>query len=121
MKRLPGKVVTTLSFSAVAIAALVLAAQISLARQSSSSAAKIPSAMEPVPALTPFVDGHTHFDEKDIPATIRTSLAALGRENAAMIFLQMPPDIFDHPGRYDAEIVLSAAKKYPAAAELSTP
>ena len=113
MKRLPGKLATTLSLSAIGIAALVLAAHVSFARQSSSHAAKMPSAMEPVPALTPFVDNHTHFDEKDIPGTIRTSLAALGRENAAMIFLQMPPDTFDHPGHYDAEIILSAAKKYP--------
>jgi predicted TIM-barrel fold metal-dependent hydrolase len=113
MHLLPGKLVTTLSLSAIGIAALVLAAHVSLARQSSSPAAKMPSAREPVPALTPFVDNHTHFDEKDIPGTIRTSLAALGRENAAMIFLQMPPDTFDHPGHYDAEIILSAAKKYP--------
>ena len=42
MKRLPGKLVTTLSLSAIAIAALVLAAHVSLARQSSSQAAKMP-------------------------------------------------------------------------------
>lgn len=113
MKRLPGKLVTILSLSAIGIAALALAAHVSFARQASPPAAKMPSAMEPVPALTPFVDNHTHFDEKDIPGAIRTSLAARGRENAAMIFLQMPPDTFDHPGHYDAEIILSAAKKYP--------
>jgi predicted TIM-barrel fold metal-dependent hydrolase len=113
MKRFPGKYAVTLAFTGLGIAVLVVAAHISFARQSSSNAAKMLGAMEPVPALTPFVDNHTHFDEKDIPATIRTSLAALGRENAAMIFLQMPPDTFDHPGHYDAEIILPAAKKYP--------
>ena len=113
MKPSPGRVVGILVIAATAVAAFVLFTHASLARQTNSGAAKMPSATEPVPALTPYVDGHTHFDEKDIPGTIRTSLAALGRENAAMIFLQMPPDIFSHPGHYDAEIVLAAAKKYP--------
>ena len=71
------------------------------------------SAMEPVPALTPYVEVHTHFDEHDIDGTIRSALEALKTQNAAAVFFQMLPDTFDHPGRYDAEVILPAAKKYP--------
>jgi hypothetical protein len=92
---------------------VALAAHILHAGQAQTAVKKQPAGMEPVPALTPFVDVHTHFDEHDTAGTIRSVLAALGRENAAKIFLQMPPDTFDHPGHYDAEVILPAAKKYP--------
>jgi predicted TIM-barrel fold metal-dependent hydrolase len=71
------------------------------------------SATEPVPALTPYVEAHTHFDEHDIPGTIHAALEALKTQNAASVILQMLPDTFDHPGHYDAEVILPAAKKYP--------
>lgn len=77
-------------------------------KQSESS-----SAMEPVPALTPYVEVHSHFDEHDITGTISSVLEALKTQNTAKIYLQMLPDTFDHPGRYDAEVILEAAKKYP--------
>jgi predicted TIM-barrel fold metal-dependent hydrolase len=73
------------------------------------SAAEAPSA----PALTPYIDAHAHFDEHDIQGAIRAALAALDRQNAAAIFLQMPPDTFDSPGHFDAEVVLPEAKKHP--------
>ncbi len=66
-----------------------------------------------VPAVTAYIETHTHFDEKDIDGSIRSALAALDRQNAAKIFFQMLPDTFDHPGHYDAEVILPAAKKYP--------
>ena len=69
--------------------------------------------MEPVPALTPFVEEHAHFDEKDPAGSVRSAIAALGRENAAMILFQISPDTFDHPGRYDSEIILAEVKKHP--------
>jgi predicted TIM-barrel fold metal-dependent hydrolase len=113
MKRMAVKLVATLSLSAIAIAALAFATHIALAQQSSSRAAKTPSAMEPVPALTPFVEEHAHFDEKDPAGSVRSAMAALGRENAAMIVFQISPDTFDHPGRYDTEIILDEVKKHP--------
>src|SRR4029077_5197516 len=79
----------------------------------SSQAAKLSSAMEPVPALSPFVEEHAHFDEKDPVGSVRSAIAALGRENAAMILFQITPDTFDHPGRYDSEIILNEVKKHP--------
>jgi predicted TIM-barrel fold metal-dependent hydrolase len=71
------------------------------------------SVMEPVPALTPYVEVHTHFNEHDIDGTIQSALEGLKTQNAAAVFLQMLPDTFDHPGHYDAEVILEAAKKYP--------
>ena len=112
MKRLPGKLAITMVFSGVGIIAF-LAVNILFAGQPQSGAGKSSAGTESVPALTPYVEEHTHFDDKDPEGTVRSALAALGRQNAAMIFLQMPPDTFDHPGHYDAEVILPAAKKYP--------
>jgi len=77
-----------------------------------------PGAVKPAPpargaALTPYVEAHTHFDNKDAAGSVRSALAALDRQNAAMILFQMPPDTFDHPGHYDAEVVLAEAKQHP--------
>ena len=108
--RLPGTFVTRLLMVAFGLAALVLATRASFARQTAASAGKMQQAMEPVPALTPFVEEHAHFDfdEKDPDGAIRAALSALGRENAAMLIFQISPDVYDHPGRYDAEILLAA-------------
>jgi len=64
-------------------------------------------------ALTPYVEAHTHFDAADAEGAVRTALAGLTRQNAAMVLFQMPPDTFDHPGHYDAEVILAEAKKHP--------
>ncbi|MBZ5660292.1 MAG: amidohydrolase [Acidobacteriia bacterium] len=100
-----------MAISCAATGAL-LAAHVLSAGQAQSMARKSPL-MEPVPALTPFADAHAHFDEKDVAGGIRSALAARGRENAPMILLLMSPDTFDHPGHYEAEIILPEAKKYP--------
>ncbi len=112
MKRLPGKTATSTMFSGIGITAL-LAAGLLFAGQPPSSAGQASPAMKPVPALTPYVEAHTHFDEKDPQGTVRAALAGLKRQNAAMIFLLMPPDTFEHPGHYDAETILPEARKYP--------
>lgn len=78
-----------------------------------------PGAVRPPPAPAPadaqsrYVEAHTHFDNHDIAGSVRTALAALDRQHAAMILFQMPPDTFDHPGHYDAEAMLAEAAKYP--------
>jgi predicted TIM-barrel fold metal-dependent hydrolase len=114
MKRLPEKFATALSLLTIGIAGLVLVAHASFARQSSATAPKIQQVLESVPALTPFVEEHAHFDfdAKDPDGAIRSALSALGRENAALIVFQISPDTFDHPGRYDSEILLAEVKKH---------
>jgi predicted TIM-barrel fold metal-dependent hydrolase len=64
------------------------------------------------PALTPYVEAHTHFEAADPEGSVRAALAALSRQNAAMVLLQIPPDTFDHPGHYDAEVILAEARKH---------
>ncbi len=115
MKRLAGRFATALVFSIAAIAIVSMAAHVSIAGQSAAAAAKTTQGVQPVPALTPFVEEHAHFDfnEKDPDGAIRAALSAMGRENAAMILFQISPDVFDHPGRYDSEILLAAVKKHP--------
>lgn len=65
-----------------------------------------------LPAQNQFIDGHTHFDQKDIASSIAAALAGMERENASMIFLLPPPDTFDNPEHYDAEVILAAAKEH---------
>jgi hypothetical protein len=85
-----------------------------VAALAASSVSAAASAPEPpaVRAVTPFIDAHAHFDEHDVPGAIRAALDALARENASMIVLQMPPDTFLSPHRYDADIVLPAARAH---------
>jgi len=113
MKRLSGNLATALLLLAYGFVALMLTTHSSFARQVATRAAKIASRAEPVPAVTPFVEEHAHFDEKDPAGSVRSAMAALGRENAAMILFQISPDTFDHPGRYDSEIILAEVKKHP--------
>jgi predicted TIM-barrel fold metal-dependent hydrolase len=68
----------------------------------------------PVPALIPYIDTHTHFDERDPQNAVAAVLRAEGRENAARIYLQIPPFGADDPMKYDAEIILQAARPYAA-------
>ncbi len=112
MNRSLRKHVTIVAFSGIAIVAL-LAARVLFAGEAQSDAGKGSTKAVPVRALTPYVEEHTHFDEKDIPGTVRAALAAIEKQNAAMVFLEIPPETFDDAGHYDAEAILPAVKKYP--------
>jgi predicted TIM-barrel fold metal-dependent hydrolase len=112
MKRSMQKQVTAAVLSGAGIVAL-LAAHVLFAGQAQSGGGKPSTGTEPVPALTPYVEAHTHFDDKDPEGSVRSALAALGRQNATKIFFLTPPDTSDHPGHFDAEVLLPAAKKYP--------
>jgi len=116
MKRPVGRLVMLLAVPIICVVAFVLVAHISLATRLSAQnpkTAKPASAMEPVPALTPFVEEHAHFEANDAAGGVRAALAALGRENAVMVIFQISPDTFEHPGRYDSEAILADIKKHP--------
>jgi len=68
------------------------------------------SAAEPVPAASPFVDVHAHLEPADPAHSVRAALRAMTIENAAKIVFMPPPFTADDPARYDAEIILAAAK-----------
>ncbi len=100
-----------ISIFAAALAALAIALAFSahglLAGQAQAAGS------EPVPALIPYVEAHTHFDSDNPAGSVQIALAALKPQNAAMIFLQTPPDTFDRAGTIDAEVILPFTKKYP--------
>jgi len=76
-------------------------------------AAPAPAAGGPVPAATPYIDAHVHLDAADPEGSVRAAVGALARQNAAMVLVQVPPDVFDDPRRYDAEVFLPEVKKHP--------
>jgi predicted TIM-barrel fold metal-dependent hydrolase len=90
----------------------MLAAHALLACQPSPGATTPAAPTGPGPALTPYIEAHSHFDG-DAAAAVQAAVAGMANQNAAMILFQIPPDTFDHPGHYDAEVVLDAAKQYP--------
>jgi predicted TIM-barrel fold metal-dependent hydrolase len=118
MKRSARTPVTIAGLSGVGVLAMfgvqvVLASPPRPPEAADKPAASKEPAPAPVKALTPYVEAHTHFDAADPEGSVRAALAAGPRQNAAMVLFQMPPDTFDHPGHYDAEVVLAEAKKHP--------
>ena len=68
-------------------------------------------------ASTPYVDGHAHFDESDVPGSIEAALAALDRENGAAIVFQIPPEIYEFvhltSSDHGLDGMLAAARSHP--------
>lgn len=81
--------------------------------QSPPQSAANDSGVAVVPAVIPFIDTHAHFDEKHPDASVQAALRAATRENAAKIYLQIPPFSLADRDRFDAETILPAAKMYP--------
>ena len=78
-----------------------------------ASSAPPPSEQPVVPAISPYIDAHTHFDERDPEGSVRAILQASSRENMVKTFLLIPPDTVNPSGGSDAAGILAAAKKYP--------
>ena len=73
-----------------------------------------PSAEHPVvPAVSPYIDAHTHFDENDPEGSVRAIIQASPRENMVKTYLLIPPDTESPRGAMDAAGILAAAKSYP--------
>jgi predicted TIM-barrel fold metal-dependent hydrolase len=66
-----------------------------------------------VPAVSPYMDLHTHIDPSNPEASVEAAARSMSAQNAARIFLLTEPFPLDDPERYDAEIFLPAAKRYP--------
>jgi amidohydrolase family protein len=112
MKRSRRKVAMSLTLACAGFL-MATTAHPRLEGQTATGAAKSPAGTKLVPALSPYIEVHSHFDEHDAEGTVRSALRALGRQNTAKIYLLIPPMTFDDPGVYDAEVILPAAKKYP--------
>lgn len=79
-----------------------------------TSGAPPPSAEHPVvPAVSPYIDAHTHFDERDPEGSVRAIIRASPRENMVKTYLLIPPDTVSPSGTMDAAGILAAAKSYP--------
>jgi predicted TIM-barrel fold metal-dependent hydrolase len=71
----------------------------------------LPAQAAPVPALSPYVDTHVHFDG-DAQTVVQAALQALGRQNAAKLFFMPPPDTFDTPNRLESDFLLPLVRKH---------
>jgi hypothetical protein len=83
-----------------------------VSRTHNASAQSLPQA-ELVPALSKYMDLHTHIDPHDPSASVEAAVRSMVNQNAARLFLLTEPYPQDDPERYDAEIFLPTAKKYP--------
>jgi predicted TIM-barrel fold metal-dependent hydrolase len=89
-------------------AMLAIAAALTL-RSSTFSAPQPPVA---TPALAPWIDAHTHFDERDPPKAVQAVVDAAARENASTVYLQIPPFEQHALHAYDAEVVMPAVREH---------
>lgn len=78
-----------------------------------TSNAEQPEGNPAVPALSPYIEAHSHFDEHDPEGSVSAAIQALSVQNCTKIYFLTLPDTFDHPGRFDAEVIFAAAKKDP--------
>jgi predicted TIM-barrel fold metal-dependent hydrolase len=82
--------------------------------QSNAAQTQISSAPhQPVAALSPYVDVHTHLDESDVDGSMQSAIRAMPEENLARIVFMPSPFTLADANRFDAERLLPAAKKYP--------
>jgi hypothetical protein len=98
-------------FRATAFA--LLFAAISIALFSHRAGGQSPQTTAPVPALSSYIDVHTHIDNRDPNAGVETAVKSMAIQNAAKLFLLSEPYPPDDPARFDADVFLAAAKKYP--------
>ncbi len=67
----------------------------------------------PPAAISPYIDAHTHFDERDPEGSVRALIQALPRENMVKAFFLIAPDASRPRGARDAAGILAAAKSSP--------
>jgi predicted TIM-barrel fold metal-dependent hydrolase len=72
-----------------------------------------PPPADAVPAVSPYIDAHTHFDENDPEGSVRALIQALPTENMVRAYFLIMPDAASPRGAQNAAGILSAAKRYP--------
>jgi hypothetical protein len=108
---------TACALAAAFAAPLLLANHVWHPREQPSSGQPSYSAdAAPVPALSPYVDTHAHFDPKILSspdAEVAAAVQAMGPENAAKLIVMPGPMVPEDPNHFDHEAFISAAKKHP--------
>jgi predicted TIM-barrel fold metal-dependent hydrolase len=87
-----------------------LASHLLLAQQVPAKTA--PPADKAIPAISPYIEAHTHFDEKNPAAAVQAALRGMQVQNASMVFFLAPPDTFDSPGKFDTDVIIPYLKPY---------
>jgi predicted TIM-barrel fold metal-dependent hydrolase len=64
-----------------------------------------------VPALSPYVDTHVHFDG-DLQGVLQAALQALDRQNATKLFVMSPPDTFENPHPLKSDSLLPLFRQH---------
>jgi predicted TIM-barrel fold metal-dependent hydrolase len=106
-------------FGATAFAFLLATISLALYPHRAASGSQTPGgqspqpAAAPVPALSSYIDVHTHIDPRDPSAAVEMAVKSMARQNAAKLYLLSEPYPPDDPARFDADVFLAAAKKYP--------
>ena len=100
----------TPTFAALVLLGIAAALLSNLLPAGGVAAQDQPPALAARPAMSPFVDVHTHPDPSAPARSVQAALEAMKLENAAQIIFMPPPFTADDPGRYDAEILLPAIK-----------
>jgi len=83
-------------------------AQTKPAQTQSSSASH-----KPIAALSPYIDVHTHLDETNVGGSMRSAMDSMPLENLAKIVFMPSPFTLADVNRFDVELLVPAAKKYP--------
>jgi predicted TIM-barrel fold metal-dependent hydrolase len=94
------------------LACLVIGVHAAFAQQS-AAVGKPAATPAPVASIAAYIDNHTHPDGQDMSGSVEATVQAMARENAIQIVFLPPPFETNAPGKYDAELILSGAKKYP--------
>jgi predicted TIM-barrel fold metal-dependent hydrolase len=60
----------------------------------------------------PYIDAHTHIDQKDPEGAVQLLLNAMDKLNGVRAFIQTEPYGVGNPGAWDAEMILPTVKKH---------
>ncbi|HTR38613.1 MAG TPA: amidohydrolase family protein [Bryobacteraceae bacterium] len=93
--------------------ALLTACVLILAARIASSAPPSSAEHPVVSAVSPYIDAHTHFDERDPEGSVRAVIQAFQRENMVRAVLLILPDSVSPSGALHAAGILAVANKYP--------
>ncbi len=66
-----------------------------------------------VPAVSAYIDAHTHFDEHDPEGSVRAIVRSSPQENMVKTYLLIPPNTANPSGGVDAAGILAVARRYP--------
>jgi hypothetical protein len=114
MLRLPKKHNWKAVIFGFVILAACLASHLTKAGQATEAlSSRAKAEMATIHAASPYIEAHTHFDEKNPAAAVEAALKSMQHQNATMIFFLAPPDTFDHPGKFDTDVIIPYLKKYP--------